>query len=1463
MTAVQIFLSTVSAEFRRYRDALRRDLDRPNVTVKIQEDFIATGTETLDKLDGYIRQCDAVIHLVGDMTGALAQPPSVAVVRERYPDLATRLPPLAPLLNGADPAISYTQWEAWLALYHKKVLIIAAPEEGALRDDRYVVVEEQQAAQRTHLRRLAAVERYPEIRFANADRLAVEVLRSGLQEILSAAGAARQAVFQAPPMPDRFVPRRDALARMKQRLLATDGESPRVTRALLHGSPGVGKSMLARVFAHDPHIRQRFPDGVIWTELGQLPAGASDGVLTQRLGDWGRALKDPELGPLGYQDPASGTRRLAELLANRAFLLVLDDAWTAAVVRPFLANGPRCLLVVTSRKAEIATDLGMETIRLDEMSPEEGLALMELWAGPIPPREPDTERWLAQQVGHLPLALELIGARVRQLGSWSSYRSRWNKHRLGAVQRRRGASGPLDDLRDSIALSIHDLDDQDRDAYLRMGVFPEDTEFTPGAVAALMGLEREEATELMVDLAAQALLGRRGTGEEIRCRLHDVLHEFAVEHLGESGLAEAHRALVDGYRRACQGCWAEGADDGYYFAQIAYHMRQAGARVELFQLVDPHWMNARHRQSGFDHRGFLEDLAMAIEVAGLAGGDPVAAARVQAARQVVHAEVSLGKPADLAALVYLGRESEAIAQARLDPWGLDRFRGLASVAAALHERGRAIEDILDELAELRTGISGATSAYETARDLIGLYLRSGRNDRAMDLLAQLPDDLAIHVRGQAVEVLAAAGHPQVALDWAAPIPLPVRCGALADVARALQSQDPDQAGALFEEALGIARAVEKDWARAHYLEGLALNLFEAHRFEEGVAACNEIPAEAAFLASFPLMIAGHEAATQGDLETARTVAGLLQPHHKLAVLISCHHRGPPDAPGSQAAYQELLGAAEALPWNERDGLMRYLLRMQLNDAAADLAMRTNDFSDAVSEVAAALAKERSPAAEAVLEHSLALARQNRQATEGMQIRVLGPLAAALVARGDSRAAPLCEYAERHARAATGPHLRAWALLDLGAALLTADSHRGNRLLDEARVEVEREPNENFQWQAIRSAVSTYLESDRLEDALQLVAIRPASGEAILWQMRDEALGKVVTHLVSKGRHEQARAYLTEFRDQKARARYERSLTAPQPVTPRRRAEVTDLIQEVTRPGDLAEAESRAASLPPREQLDPWTTVTRELTAAEDPRARGYLERAFRLAQDLPENRRAPFVTNLVPILARLDGSKEAAAVARRITDGLWKAIALLEVAESESGSAREGLIEEALQESLLPPAHDHSQGEERRMKHGLVNLRHMIRGNEGLLARGLVKLTNALIRLERFAEAHDVIENRMVGVDRGPAARELVSVLAERGSFDAANAMVDLISNDSPDADAAGEAAGALYRKGELYQAIRLLRPPNLDDFLQTLCRWVGQTEVDRLDTAFEVVEAAFTVASWKRPDWKKVRDILARDGAN
>ena len=50
--AVQLFLSCVSDEFGVYRDALRSALTRPNVEVKIQEDFKGLGGDTLMKLEG-------------------------------------------------------------------------------------------------------------------------------------------------------------------------------------------------------------------------------------------------------------------------------------------------------------------------------------------------------------------------------------------------------------------------------------------------------------------------------------------------------------------------------------------------------------------------------------------------------------------------------------------------------------------------------------------------------------------------------------------------------------------------------------------------------------------------------------------------------------------------------------------------------------------------------------------------------------------------------------------------------------------------------------------------------------------------------------------------------------------------------------------------------------------------------------------------------------------------------------------------------------------------------------------------------------------------------------------------------------------------------------------------------------------------------------------------------------------
>jgi hypothetical protein len=69
---------------------------------------------TRDKLDVYIAHCDAVVHLVGDMTGSDPGERALRALLVKYPDLTNILPPLGEALNNG-VGVSYTQWEAWLA----------------------------------------------------------------------------------------------------------------------------------------------------------------------------------------------------------------------------------------------------------------------------------------------------------------------------------------------------------------------------------------------------------------------------------------------------------------------------------------------------------------------------------------------------------------------------------------------------------------------------------------------------------------------------------------------------------------------------------------------------------------------------------------------------------------------------------------------------------------------------------------------------------------------------------------------------------------------------------------------------------------------------------------------------------------------------------------------------------------------------------------------------------------------------------------------------------------------------------------------------------------------------------------------------------------------------------------------------------------------------------------------------
>ena len=251
MADVKLFLSCVSDEFGAYRDALRKALTRPNVEVKVQEDFKALGGDTLAMLETYVESCDVVVHFIGDMAGSTPKPTSVDDLLKRQPELEKRLAKkgMAPEALGR---LTYTQWEAWLAVGFnkdgaKRNLVPVAPVESAKRGPKFEPDDASRASQAEHLKRLRAINFYPAERFTNADNLIAQVLASAVLDALRKAEAVPKTKPRNLPfvsLGGLFAGRAGALENLRKALLAAKGAA-----VVVNGLGGVGKTRLAIEYA--------------------------------------------------------------------------------------------------------------------------------------------------------------------------------------------------------------------------------------------------------------------------------------------------------------------------------------------------------------------------------------------------------------------------------------------------------------------------------------------------------------------------------------------------------------------------------------------------------------------------------------------------------------------------------------------------------------------------------------------------------------------------------------------------------------------------------------------------------------------------------------------------------------------------------------------------------------------------------------------------------------------------------------------------------------------------------------------------------------------------------------------------------------------------------------------------------------------------------------------------------------
>ncbi|MEW2104383.1 BTAD domain-containing putative transcriptional regulator [Streptomyces cellulosae] len=347
----------------------------------------------------------------------------------------------------------------------------------------------------------------------------VEVLRgSGTRD-----GASRWVrPAQLPPAPAHFVGRADVREGVARVLSGTDATGA----VVLSGTAGVGKTALALQVAHN--LEERFSGGQLYLNLRATEPGAkpltTEEALASLLRDLGVCSGDvPE-----HPDAASALLR--SLLAPSRTLLVLDDAVSAAQVRPLLPAGPGCGVLVTSRSPLTALD-GAARFPLRPLSDEESAALLRAASG----RDGITARHpLVALTGRLPLALRVVAARLAARRALTpdalAARLAGADSRLDLLDHDDlGVRRSLDAAFDALTASEHRTD-QDAALVLRHIGALDLPSYDAPSLARLTGVDEARAEAALERLAGVALLEETAYG---RFEPYDLVRDYARERAAE------------------------------------------------------------------------------------------------------------------------------------------------------------------------------------------------------------------------------------------------------------------------------------------------------------------------------------------------------------------------------------------------------------------------------------------------------------------------------------------------------------------------------------------------------------------------------------------------------------------------------------------------------------------------------------------------------------------------------------------------------------------------------------------------------------------------------------------------------------------------------------------------------------------------------------------------------------------
>lgn len=303
--------------------------------------------------------------------------------------------------------------------------------------------------------------------------------------------------LQLPRGPRFFTSRERELAELS-RWHATEEDQP--PPVVISGAAGVGKTTLALRWLRT--VRETFPDGQLYVDLGGF--SLDDPVDPADVLEWFLAA----LGVPAERVPEGVAMRAAlyrSVTARLAVSVLLDNAASAAQVRPLMPTGRGSLVIVTSRwrLTGLAVD-GARFVDVDPLDSAESANLLRRFLDQSrSDREPDAVQRLADLCGGLPIALSMVGARLSTHPRRSVSREvddlEVEQQRLGAL-----SMGDEQSVAAVFDLSYDSLPDAAKQLYRTAALHP-GPRFGVPVLSALFA-ERVEHVEDELDLLAEAHL---------------------------------------------------------------------------------------------------------------------------------------------------------------------------------------------------------------------------------------------------------------------------------------------------------------------------------------------------------------------------------------------------------------------------------------------------------------------------------------------------------------------------------------------------------------------------------------------------------------------------------------------------------------------------------------------------------------------------------------------------------------------------------------------------------------------------------------------------------------------------------------------------------------------------------------------------------------------------------------------